>query len=145
MAKGKGSSGSHGHGPGKQHGGGSGQHGGGSGRQHGGGSGSNIDVGKILDGIRIILGQLGGDKPSPEPKPTEPSGAAEPKAAATSQAELKSLLDVIKMELAKEPPDKQLIATLLTKIQDGIEARGGDAGSLTADLADTLKKLKGLK
>jgi hypothetical protein len=101
--------------------------------------GSKIDFGDIL---KVILSQLATS--APERRPEQPS-APEPKPGKPSQAEMKALLDLIKIELAKKTPDQALVITLLTKIQDGLAANDGDAGSLAADLADTLKKLKGQK
>src|SRR5262249_47080732 len=153
MAKGKGSSGGHGHNPIKpkqpqkkpdkkkpdnkpsgKGGGGSGKQGGGKqgggkqgGGKQGGGSGSKVDVGKVIDILEILLGRWGDKKPGgAEPKTPEPSGGTEPKPDKTSQADLQKYIDLLDKEVASANPDKELMAGLIRKIKAALASSGGN-------------------
>jgi hypothetical protein len=106
-------------------------------------TGSKVDVGEILKDIGIIIGQVSGNKAGgAEPKPGQKSGG-EP--AKSSQTELQTFVDLIEKELAKEKPDKELIAVLLKKIkEDATSSEDGETGR-TATLDDLIKKLRGTK
>jgi hypothetical protein len=115
-------------------------------KKHGGGSGPKIDIGEVIKDIGIILGQLGDKKPGgAEPKTPEPSGGTEPKPDKTSQADLQKYIDLLDKEVASANPDKELMAGLIRKIKAALASSGGNAGALNTRLDDVLKKLESPK
>src|SRR5262245_52218560 len=68
---------------------------------------STIDIVDIAVTVQTLLDQLSGKKPS----------SAEPN-------ELQTYSDLLEKELAKEKPDKELIAALLKKIKEGTAPSG---------------------